>query len=482
MKQRDDLDRMLLTWLDDPYSPPAPHYLGQVLERTRRTRQRPAWTYPERWIPMADKVLQPTTAPPLRMARLLLIALLVLALAGAIAIVGSRLITPTPVIPQGGAAVLAFSSFVGNSSGPTGGDIYIVRADGTDLRRLTTGAGIRSDPLWSPDGTRIAYRDWRAGAESIVVMDAGGRNATTLATTDASAAYCAIGGMAWSPDGTSLIFPTSQACDGRSELFIVATDGSSPAAGLLAPGTDSAYPAWSPGGKQIAFLGSEAVGDNGVYVADVGSPAALSGGLLARYIGPGAGEWKPAGWVNAVPGSLAEALSGPQWSPDGTELAVINSSFASTTESSGLVIMKTDGSGQRVIAEDVGNPLWAPIWSPNGRQLAYVRAVDPAEYFNSRPCTVRFWVVDADGTDERRLDPLGDGCDMRPSWSPDGSRLLGLLISVDDLSPSAFHVSMITIDGSEPIVTLADGSAGSWQPVVAPLPPAPSFGVASPAP
>ena len=29
MNQRDDLDRMLSAWLDDPYTPPAPHYLGR---------------------------------------------------------------------------------------------------------------------------------------------------------------------------------------------------------------------------------------------------------------------------------------------------------------------------------------------------------------------------------------------------------------------------------------------------------------------
>ena len=41
MTQRDDLDRLLPTWLDDPYTPPAPQYLGRVLERTR---QHPAAT------------------------------------------------------------------------------------------------------------------------------------------------------------------------------------------------------------------------------------------------------------------------------------------------------------------------------------------------------------------------------------------------------------------------------------------------------
>ena len=80
MTQRDDLDRLLSAWLDDPFTPPAPRYLGRVLERTRNTRQRPAWASLERWIPMADKVLQPTTAPPLRLAWLLILALLLVVL------------------------------------------------------------------------------------------------------------------------------------------------------------------------------------------------------------------------------------------------------------------------------------------------------------------------------------------------------------------------------------------------------------------
>jgi Tol biopolymer transport system component len=469
MTHRDDLDRLLSAWLDDPYTPPAPHYLGRVLERTRQTRQRPAWASLERWIPMADSVLHPPTAPPLRMAWLLILALLVVALAAGVVVVGSRLLAPTPVIPQGGAAVAAFGSFVGNVTGQTGGDIFTVRADGTDLRQLTNGRGIRSGPVFSPDGTRIAYRESLAGSTSVVVMDTGGGNRMTLATTPDSGAFCSKGGLAWSPDGTSLVFPTSPVCDLRYELFIVATDGSSPATRLLAPGIDSAFPDWSPDGRQIAFLGSEAGGASAVYVADLGSADTFSGGLRARRIGPGPG----------VP--LTDSASGPQWSPDGKELVASTGSLATISEPSSIVIMTPDGSEQRVIAEDMGNPMWSPIWAPSGRQLAYVRAVDPSEYFSERPCTVRAWVIDTDGSNQRQLDPLADGCDMVPAWSPDGTRLAVLLIGVDDPNPS-FHISMITLDGSEPIVTLGDGAVGSWQPVVAPIPPAPSFEAAAPSP
>lgn len=86
---------------------------------------------------------------------------------------------------------------------------------------------------------------------------------------------------------------------------------------------------------------------------------------------------------------------------------------------------------------------------------------------------MRIWVINADGSGERQLDPLTDGCDSAPRWSPDGTRLLASLI-VDN----AFHVGVVSVDGTEPPVILPDGGA-SWQPVVAPLPPAPSFGAPS---
>ena len=68
-----------------------PTTADDILRQVARTRQRPAWTFLERWLPMAV-ITRPAPAPPLRMAWLLLIALLVVALAASIAIVGSRLL------------------------------------------------------------------------------------------------------------------------------------------------------------------------------------------------------------------------------------------------------------------------------------------------------------------------------------------------------------------------------------------------------
>jgi Tol biopolymer transport system component len=317
---------------------------------------------------------------------------------------------------------------------------------------LTNGPSAKSAPAFSPDGRRIAYREWDSGKDLIVVMDAGGGNRTILATNSSIASYCTRGGLSWSPDGSSLIFRVSSECDLRYDLYVVPTDGSAPPTKLLAAGIDSAHAAWSPDGTKIVVVGGDPGGAPAVYVVDTG--AASSGGLTPRLIAK-------------TTGTLAE--SGPAfWSPDGTRLL-------SVSEVGDVVAMEADGSGSRVLATQGYNPRW----SPDGRRIAFHRTVDPSEYIDDRPCTARIWVVDADGTNERRLDDLGDGCDAPPLWSPDGTRISASLAASTDAEPRLGpHLGIITVDGSSPTVILRDAPGVSWQPVAAPLPPAPSFSAA----
>jgi len=138
MTSHDDFDRELSAWLDDAHLPHSPRNLGMVLERTRHMRQRPAWSSLERWLPMAVITARPALALPLRMAWLLLITLLVLAIAAGGLIAGSKLLNATAPMPMGGAAILAFDSL--------DGDLYTIRADGTDRRQLTSGPGRHERP------------------------------------------------------------------------------------------------------------------------------------------------------------------------------------------------------------------------------------------------------------------------------------------------------------------------------------------------
>ena len=55
-------------------------------------------------------------------------------------------------------------------------DIYVIAADGTNLRRLTTDPGTDRHPTWSPDGSRIAFVSNRSAHEEIYVMSADGTN------------------------------------------------------------------------------------------------------------------------------------------------------------------------------------------------------------------------------------------------------------------------------------------------------------------
>jgi Tol biopolymer transport system component len=79
--------------------------------------------------------------------------------------------------------------------------IDVVNADGTGRTRLTRG-GLDVEPRWSKDGSKIAYADFKTGLGHIVVMNADGTGATPLTGAPKRADY----DPSWSPDGTKILF------------------------------------------------------------------------------------------------------------------------------------------------------------------------------------------------------------------------------------------------------------------------------------
>src|SRR5262249_9781648 len=157
-------------------------------------------------------------------------------------------------------------------------------------------------------------------------------------------------------------------------------DGSSPSKKLLADGLNSRFGTWSPDGHRIAFVGSGATGNSGLYLIAAGPDDLLAGGLTGTPI---------AADIRIALSNSSNCLDHPLWSPDGTELAVtsVTSGACPQAHTDGIVIVKADGSGQRVLTSYAGNP----AWSPDGKQIAFQRIVDPSEMANGRPCTVRTW-------------------------------------------------------------------------------------------
>jgi Tol biopolymer transport system component len=141
---------MLAEWLHEQAGRGAPDYLEDVLDRTQRTRQRPAWSSLERWLPM-DLTIRTRTIFPPNLARLVVVAILALAIAAAaIWFAGSRVHrVPPPFGPAMNGAITSWSN----------GDIFISDADGTHLRPLVSGPTTDEGPLHTRDGTRLAF--WR---------------------------------------------------------------------------------------------------------------------------------------------------------------------------------------------------------------------------------------------------------------------------------------------------------------------------------
>ncbi len=160
---------------------------------------------------------------------------------------------------------------VDTGAGAQGGrDVYIMRADGTDVRRITTDGAGYSFPKLSPDGTHIGF-DASRGLPSAQVwmMDADGGNVTRLTHNDVDEGY-----VSWSADGTKLVFDSFR--DGASEIYRIDINDLT-VTRLTHFEAHIGDPRMSPSGTQLTFE-SGMTGNSEIYVtdADGSNPAQLT--------------------------------------------------------------------------------------------------------------------------------------------------------------------------------------------------------------
>lgn len=111
----------------------------------------------------------------------------------------------------------------------------------TQLTRLTDTEGIDRYARWSPDGSQIVFASERdtPGALELYLMNADGSNVRRLTTNDAE-----DGEPTWSPDGSQIAFRSDMT--GDSEIFVIDLATNELTNITNSPGTYDAEPTWSP--------------------------------------------------------------------------------------------------------------------------------------------------------------------------------------------------------------------------------------------
>jgi Tol biopolymer transport system component len=139
-------------------------------------------------------------------------------------------------------------------------DIYTLNADGTNLKNITNTPASEWNPVWSPDGQKIAFSSDRDGDSEIYIMDKDGSNLKQITN---NSGY--DGRPRWSPDGTKLAFETDR--DGGDwDIYIMDTDGRNPKP-ITNNATNDFSESWSPDGKWLVYV-SNSDGDNEIFIID----------------------------------------------------------------------------------------------------------------------------------------------------------------------------------------------------------------------
>jgi Tol biopolymer transport system component len=142
-----------------------------------------------------------------------------------------------PVFSPDGTRIAFFSTKPGVTP-PGAGALFTVNLDGSDLRRITPWGGAFLDQGWSPDGSWIAYQR-PYGVITLVHPDGSDRHDVPMSLPAGSGAV----NPTWSPDGDWIIF--SLTSSGTANIYRMRPDGSSLTQITTEPGVDEQTPFWT---------------------------------------------------------------------------------------------------------------------------------------------------------------------------------------------------------------------------------------------
>jgi Tol biopolymer transport system component len=427
-------ERDLAGLLEDLYLGPTPDYRTEVLSAAVSTRQRPSWTFPGRWLPVAEIAVRPVAVPqlPLRLVGVaLIIAATILAI---LAVAGSQPKLPPPY----GEARNGLITWA------NGGDIFTGDPLTNEVKRVIATDDVDRNPQFSRDGSHLAFLrqvPTQTGSFDLVVTKADGNDTKILTPVPITTPEQ----MEWSPDGTFLLVN-----EANGDLTRFSVDGGSPQ--RLMQGVHISPDAFRPpAGNQILYVRDDDQG--ALYMTSIDGP-----GTPVQVFG-------------ARTATCACALAGSaRWSPDGRFAAFpVNPDGLQSR----LWVLDVETGDARQVDSDDG--IWSDgdaVWSPDGSQLAFNRW----QQVESGPNTGD-WVIRPVGVVDRRGGPVV-GIGVAPvdngavlEWAPDGTTILSLPSTVVDtfswgnqLDGSVANPTMLDVNTHEAhLVDWAVGSAASWQ-------------------
>jgi WD40 repeat protein len=391
------LERDLPEILSDLAMGPYPDYIDDVLATTAHRRQRPAWTFPERWLPV-ELTTPSVFRPALPWRQLGVLALIALLIAAAVAaFVGSSQPLPAPFGPaaNGRVAYVTPDGAITTSDPRTGESTVIVPGPGHE------------SPVFSPNGRRLAFmKKDSVGDYDLVVTDPLG----TAPFTITEEPLLAVDYLAWSPDGAYVVVAVPPG-------HILFFDASRQAPPRILTGPDGTGLTVSGGLNPLTqILFRPPAGDELMFVQG-------SGGSVALYAIRPDGSGRRTIIDSRTAGPTIASLEVPQWSPDGKRIAVAVSAVREGDHRK-LWIVNADGTELRPLthgpaARDEGHLQW----SPDGTKVAFMRWVDwpdGSSGVNVRPITV----VDVASGDETEVGEISLNGFNGWTWSPDGQSIL----------------------------------------------------------
>jgi TolB protein len=312
------------------------------------------------------------------------------------------------------------------------GQIAIVNADGQGYAQLTGSPGQNVDPAWSPDGARIAFASDREGDFDIFVMDADGSSAFNLTRFKGDDRA-----PVWTTDGMEIIFQSDR--NGHADIYRMRVDGSNVTALTREPG-DEIDPALSFDGARIAYVSANDDGSRIVVMnlEDAASQTIVDDETQKRR---------------------------PAWTANDQIMYTVV-----VDDGARLFVTDLDGSEVQPIASGVSEAQWQP--SGTGAASIAVAPAPPEETQSAGPANPPggkiYFVVDSD---LYVMNPDGSGArvlagtrehEAHPSVAFSNAR-----IAYDASVSVTQQLFFANLDGSSPI-TLTDSSASVRRPIWSP--------------